>query len=90
MTDCRQPALGISSAASIVDPADIGVASRDAAVRRDAVAVLDRRAPRLGLGYRRIVAVVVERLVPGWWFIMAGSIVGAIAGGYIDEQANEL
>ncbi|MGB9042386.1 MAG: AzlC family ABC transporter permease [Pseudolabrys sp.] len=33
-----------------------------------------------------IVAVVVERLVPGWWFIMAGSIAGAIAGGYIDEQ----
>ena len=31
-----------------------------------------------------IVAVVVEGLVPGWWF--AGSITGAIAGGYFDEQ----
>ena len=33
-----------------------------------------------------IVAVVVEGLVPGWWFIIAGSITGAIAGGYFDEQ----
>lgn len=33
-----------------------------------------------------IVAVVVERLVPGWWFIVAGSITGAIAGGYLDES----
>jgi predicted branched-subunit amino acid permease len=33
-----------------------------------------------------IVAVAVERLVPGWWFIVAGSIVGAVAGGYLDEQ----
>lgn len=32
-----------------------------------------------------IVAVAVERLVPGWWFIAAGSIVGAVAGGYLDE-----
>jgi len=27
-----------------------------------------------------------ERLIPGWWFIVAGSIVGAVAGGYLDEQ----
>jgi predicted branched-subunit amino acid permease len=33
-----------------------------------------------------IVAVAVERLVPGWWFIVAGSIVGAVVGGYLDEQ----
>jgi predicted branched-subunit amino acid permease len=33
-----------------------------------------------------IVAVAVERLVPGWWFIVAGSIGGAGAGGYLDEQ----
>ena len=33
-----------------------------------------------------IVAVAVERLVPGWWFIVAGSITGAIAGGFFDEQ----
>ena len=33
-----------------------------------------------------VVAVVVERLVPGWWFIVAGSIAGAIAGGFLDEE----
>jgi len=32
-----------------------------------------------------LVAVAVERLVPGWWFIVAGSIAGAVAGGYLDE-----
>jgi hypothetical protein len=25
-------------------------------------------------------------LVPGWWFIAAGSIVGAVVGGYLDGQ----
>src|SRR5215475_11752751 len=33
-----------------------------------------------------IVAVVVERLIPGWWFIIAGSITGAVAGGYSGER----
>ena len=33
-----------------------------------------------------IVAVIVERLVPGWWFIIAGSITGAVAGGYFNER----
>jgi predicted branched-subunit amino acid permease len=33
-----------------------------------------------------VVAVIVERLVPGWWFIIAGSITGAVAGGYFDER----
>jgi predicted branched-subunit amino acid permease len=33
-----------------------------------------------------IVAVAVERLAPGWWFIVAGSITGAVAGGLLDEQ----
>jgi hypothetical protein len=33
-----------------------------------------------------IVAVAVERLVPGWWFIIAGSITGAVAGGYFEER----
>ena len=36
-----------------------------------------------------IVAVVVERLVPGWWFIVAGSVAGALAGGYLDEAQPE-
>ncbi len=33
-----------------------------------------------------VVAVVVERLVPGWWFIVAGSVAGAMAGGFLDEE----
>lgn len=32
-----------------------------------------------------VVAVAVEHLVPGWWFIVAGAIAGAVAGGYLDE-----
>ena len=31
------------------------------------------------------VALLVAALVPGWWFIMAGSIAGGIAGGFSDE-----
>jgi 4-azaleucine resistance transporter AzlC len=32
------------------------------------------------------VALVVAALVPGWWFIIIGSVAGAIAGGFIDES----
>jgi 4-azaleucine resistance transporter AzlC len=32
------------------------------------------------------VALIVAALVPGWWFIMAGSVAGGIAGGFIDER----
>jgi 4-azaleucine resistance transporter AzlC len=32
------------------------------------------------------VALLVAALIPGWWFIMAGSIAGGIAGGFIDER----
>lgn len=32
------------------------------------------------------VALLVAALIPGWWFIMAGSVVGGIAGGFIDER----
>lgn len=32
-----------------------------------------------------VVAVAVEQLVAGWWFIVAGAIAGAVAGGYLDE-----
>jgi predicted branched-subunit amino acid permease len=34
-----------------------------------------------------IVAVIVKRLVQGWWFIIAGSITGADAGGCFDERS---
>jgi 4-azaleucine resistance transporter AzlC len=32
------------------------------------------------------VALLVAALMPGWWFIMAGSVAGGIAGGFIDER----
>jgi predicted branched-subunit amino acid permease len=33
-----------------------------------------------------LVAVMVQRFVPGWWFLIAGSLAGCIAGGFIDER----
>jgi predicted branched-subunit amino acid permease len=36
-----------------------------------------------------VVAVAVERLLPGWWFIVAGSVAGALVGGYLDEAKAE-
>lgn len=32
------------------------------------------------------VALLVAALIPGWWFIIAGSVAGGIAGGFIDER----
>jgi 4-azaleucine resistance transporter AzlC len=32
------------------------------------------------------VALLVAAFIPGWWFIMAGSVAGGIAGGFIDER----
>ena len=32
------------------------------------------------------VALLVAALVPGWWFIIAGSLAGGVAGGFIDER----
>jgi predicted branched-subunit amino acid permease len=40
----------------------------------------------IGWGVAGIVALLSERLLPGWWFIIVGSVVGAIAGGLIDER----
>ncbi|WP_022720123.1 AzlC family ABC transporter permease [Rhodopseudomonas sp. B29] len=34
-----------------------------------------------------IVALMVQRLVPGWWFIIAGAISGAACAGMMDEPA---
>lgn len=33
-----------------------------------------------------IVALVAERFVPGWWFIICGAFAGAISGGFIDDR----
>jgi len=32
------------------------------------------------------VALLVAALIPGWWFIMAGSVAGGIAGGFVNER----
>jgi predicted branched-subunit amino acid permease len=32
------------------------------------------------------VALAVAAFIPGWWFIIAGSVAGAVAGGFIDER----
>jgi predicted branched-subunit amino acid permease len=45
-------------------------------------------------GYRRalawlaagVVALVVNWLVPGWWFIVAGAVAGSVVGGFIDDS----
>jgi hypothetical protein len=29
---------------------------------------------------------LVAALIPGWWFIIAGSVAGGIAGGFVDER----
>ena len=32
------------------------------------------------------VALLVAALIPGWWFIIAGSVAGGLAGGFVDER----
>jgi predicted branched-subunit amino acid permease len=32
-----------------------------------------------------VVAVAVQHFVPGWWFIIAGALTGALAGAFLDE-----
>jgi len=32
------------------------------------------------------VALLVAAVIPGWWFIIAGSAAGGIAGGFVDER----
>jgi predicted branched-subunit amino acid permease len=34
-----------------------------------------------------IVALAVQHIVAGWWFIIAGSLAGALAGAFLDEKA---
>jgi predicted branched-subunit amino acid permease len=34
-----------------------------------------------------VVALAVQHFVPGWWFIIAGSLAGALAGAFFDETA---
>jgi predicted branched-subunit amino acid permease len=34
-----------------------------------------------------VVALLVQHFVPGWWFIIAGSLAGAFAGAFLDDKA---
>ncbi len=46
------------------------------------------RGPRRGIAWAiaGVVALAVQYLVPGWWFIVAGSIAGAVAGGFLEPD----
>jgi predicted branched-subunit amino acid permease len=46
------------------------------------------RGPRRAIAWAIAAAVslAVSFLVPGWWFIVAGTLAGSIAGGFIDER----
>jgi predicted branched-subunit amino acid permease len=37
-------------------------------------------------GVAGVVALAVQYLVPGWWFMIAGALAGTIAGGFIDDE----
>jgi predicted branched-subunit amino acid permease len=32
------------------------------------------------------VALLVQHLVAGWWFIVAGAVAGSVLGGFIDDR----
>lgn len=46
------------------------------------------RGPRRGMAWviAGAVALLTWHFVPGYWFIMAGAIVGSIAGGFLDDE----
>ncbi len=33
------------------------------------------------------VALIVQQLIGGWWFIVAGAIAGSVAGGFVDDAS---
>jgi predicted branched-subunit amino acid permease len=32
------------------------------------------------------VALIVERFIPGWWYIICGALAGAVSGGFVDDR----
>ncbi len=46
------------------------------------------RGPRraIGWGVAGIVALIAAQLVPGWWFIVIGAVVGSVTGGLLDDR----
>lgn len=79
--------LGYVAGALIADPRRFGV---DLILPMFFVAMLVPlwRGPRHAVPWAAagVVALLVQALVPGYWFMIAGSLSGAIAGGFIDER----
>jgi branched chain amino acid efflux pump len=46
------------------------------------------RGPRRGAAWvvAGAVALVVQQLLDGWWFIVAGAVAGSVAGGFLDDD----
>jgi predicted branched-subunit amino acid permease len=44
------------------------------------------RRPAYAWAVAGVVALAVQSLVPGWWFIIAGSLAGALAGAFLEER----
>ena len=39
----------------------------------------------IGWAVAGLIAVLAERVLPGWWFIIVGAVSGALVGGFLDE-----
>ena len=80
-------ALGYLLGALIAEPARYGI---DLIMPIFFVAMLVPlwRGPRRAIPWAvaGLVALLVHYLVPGFWFIIAGALAGAVAGGFIDES----
>jgi len=44
------------------------------------------RRPAYAWAVAGAVALAVQSLVPGWWFIIAGSLAGALAGAFLEDK----
>ena len=79
-------ALGFLLGALIAEPARYGI---DLIMPIFFVAMLVPlwRGPRRAIPWAvaGLVALLVQYLVPGFWFIIAGALAGAVSGGFIDE-----
>jgi predicted branched-subunit amino acid permease len=79
--------LGYHAGALIADPRRFGL---DLIVPIYFVAMLVPIWPgaRRGLPWfvAGAVALAVERLVPGWWFVICGALAGAFCGGFTDDR----
>jgi predicted branched-subunit amino acid permease len=43
----------------------------------------------IGWAVAGLVAVAVEQVLPGYWFIIVGAVCGALAGGFLDDSKEE-